>query len=106
MILALSIFIAAAIPVFAAGGGRGGGGAPPGGFGGGPGGPGAAGVNPAANLQRLLNATTEEWNVIGPLVDRLTEATEQLDPNTVLAASSGGRGGMGNDTFNGPGDAA
>ena len=97
MILALIFSVALAIPVLAGGGGRGGRGAPGGGA------APAAATNDMAVLQKQLRATEEEWKVIGPLVERLTEATEQLDPNTALPASSGG---MGNDTFNGPGDAA
>jgi len=98
ILLALTVSTALAIPVQGGGGGAG-----RAGRGGAPGAAPAAAPNDMGALQKQLKASAEEWKVIGPLVQRLTEATEQLDPNSALPTSSGG---MGNDTFNGPGDVA
>jgi len=56
-------------------------------------------------LQRSLGATGEEWKVIGPLIDRVTDGQQLLNltASGIDTASRTSTGG-GNDAFGGPGD--
>ena len=73
----------------------------------GPGGPGGgAGLADTSALQAPLKATNEEWLVIGPMLQRLQRAQQSANATGEPTTNAGGRGrggGMGNDTFGGPG---